>query len=115
MHRSPPPIEPLENRIAPAFVFNLADLDGANGFKLSGAAADDYAGFSVRDAGDVNGDGLDDVIIGAVDADSNGINSGASYVVFGSTDGFAANLELSSIDGTNGFKLSGETEDDRSG
>jgi hypothetical protein len=58
-------------------------------------------------AGDVNGDGFDDLIIGALGADPNGSNSGASYVVFGKAGGFAANLNLSTLDGSNGFKLNG--------
>ena len=67
----------------------------ANGFKLSGAAAGDFSGCSVASAGDVNGDGFADLIVGAYGADPNGIHSGASYVVFGKASGFAANLDLS--------------------
>ena len=40
-------------------------------------------------------------------ADPYGNGSGASYVVFGKASGFAANLDLSSLDGTNGFRLNG--------
>ena len=43
----------------------------------------DWSGYSVSSAGDVNGDGYDDVIIGAALADPNGRDSGANYVVFG--------------------------------
>ena len=43
----------------------LSDLDGTNGFQISGEAVGDQSGFSVASAGDVNGDGFDDLIIGA--------------------------------------------------
>ncbi|MGH6907383.1 MAG: Ig-like domain-containing protein [Aestuariivirga sp.] len=48
-----------------------------------GNTAGDSSGGSVSAAGDVNGDGVADVIIGAPGADPNGRASGASYVVFG--------------------------------
>jgi hypothetical protein len=35
------------------------------GFVINGEAAHDYSGWSVSSAGDVNGDGLDDLIVGA--------------------------------------------------
>ena len=108
-------IEPLESRIAPAGVINLASLDGTNGFKLQGEAAGDRSGSSVSDAGDVNGDGFGDVIIGAYGADPNGSYSGASYVVFGKAGGFGANLDLSTLTGANGFKIQGEAVSDLSG
>jgi hypothetical protein len=110
-------IEPLESRIAPAFaaVFDLSSLSGTNGFKISGVAAYDRSGSQVSDAGDINGDGFDDVIIGAKYAAPNGRWSGASYVVFGKASGFTPNLNLATLDGSNGFKLSGVAAYDRSG
>jgi hypothetical protein len=94
---------------------SLSSLDGSNGFKLSGVFQLDYSGRSVASAGDVNGDGFDDMIIGAHRADPNGGASGASYVVFGQVSGFAANINLSSLDGSNGFKLSGAAAANYSG
>jgi hypothetical protein len=95
--------------------FNLSTLDGSNGFKLQGEAAGDLSGRSVSGAGDVNGDGFDDLILGADGADPNGSGSGSSYVVFGKAGGFGATLNLSTLDGSNGFKLNGEAANDRSG
>ena len=96
--------------------FNLADLNGANGFKLSGVAAGDQSGSAVASAGyilgDLSGDGFADLIVGAPGA---GNSVGASYVVFGKAKGFAANLDLATLNGTNGFKLSGVAANDQSG
>ncbi|MBE9098364.1 Ig-like domain-containing protein [Vacuolonema iberomarrocanum] len=94
---------------------NLADLDGRNGFILSGIGTGDVSGRSVSGAGDINGDGVDDLIIGAPEANPNGIDSGESYVVFGRTQGFAASLNLADLDGSNGFVLRGMEEFDRAG
>jgi hypothetical protein len=86
---------------------DLLDLDGTGGFRLDGEAEFDFSGASVSDAGDINGDGFDDIIIGAPWAISNGYYSGSSYVVFGTGAGFPATLDLSSLDGSNGFRLDG--------
>ena len=65
-----------------SFSINLSSLNGNNGFRLDGVAAFDNSGLSASTAGDVNGDGFDDVIVGAHRADPNGIQySGSSYVV----------------------------------
>ena len=53
-------------------VLNLSALDGTNGFTLNGIDASDFSGRSVSSAGDVNGDGFDDLIVGAFGADPNG-------------------------------------------
>ena len=94
---------------------DLSSLNGSNGFRLDGEANRDNSGGSVSTAGDVNGDGFDDVIVGAVGADSNGSYSGSSYVVFGKASGFSAAMNLSSLDGSNGFRLDGEAKFDFSG
>jgi len=96
-------------------VINLGSLSGSDGFRLNGAATGDYSGRSVSAAGDINGDGIGDLIVGADLADPNGIASGSSYVVFGKSTGFAATLALSSLTGTDGFRLDGAAAGDLSG
>jgi hypothetical protein len=95
---------------------DLATLDGTNGVRLVGINNDDYAGYSVSSAGDINGDGFDDIIVGADQAESatGPIYEGESYVVFGKAT-FSASLDLATLNGTNGFRLIGEDERDFSG
>ena len=95
--------------------FDLAILNGGNGFRLTGAAAQDKSGYSVSSAGDINGDGYDDLIVGAPKADLYDSDSGASYVVFGKASGFASSIDLSTLNGGAGFKLIGAGDGDRSG
>ena len=94
----------------------LSNLNGTTGFTINGVGSSDRAGSSVAAAGDVNGDGVDDLFVGARDADPDGnSNAGASYVVFGKTSGFSATLDLSSLDGTNGVRFDGIDGSDKSG
>ena len=87
----------------------------ANGFKLDGENNGDYSGFSVSTAGDINGDGYADLLIGAYGYPG-GNNKGRSYVVFGGPGiGSRGYLLLSSLNGANGFKLDGENNGDCSG
>lgn len=94
----------------PAMV-NLGSLDGTNGFRLDGVLASDATGRSVACAGDVNGDGVDDVIASAPLADPNGLSlAGSVFVFFGrDTSGpggaFPAAIELSALNGTDGFRM----------
>ena len=96
--------------------FDPANLDGTNGFKINGVGANDLSGARVSGAGDINGDGYADIIIGAYNGDANGNqNSGESYVVFGKSSGFSPSINLSALDGTNGFKINGIDPNDSSG
>jgi hypothetical protein len=101
-------------------VFGKADSSTVNletlssqGFRIDGEDPSDYSGFNVSGAGDVNGDGLADLIIGAFGADPGGDSyAGEIYVVFGRAG--SAPVELGSL-GIGGFRLSGIDLYDRSG
>ena len=95
--------------------FKLSRLNGANGFQLTGERRYDNSGSSAASAGDVNGDGFADVVIGASYADSGGPQSGTSYLVFGKRGRFPADVALSTLNGENGFQLNGEAAYDYSG
>ncbi|MEO0373500.1 MAG: integrin alpha, partial [Cyanobacteria bacterium P01_A01_bin.17] len=97
-----------------SIIIQASDLDGSNGFIISGVNTDDQAGFSVSAAGDFNGDGIGDLIIGAPAANAQN-SPGKSYVVFGQSTGFNASLDLATLDGRNGFVLNGAEAGDYSG
>ena len=98
-----------------ASTVNVSTLNGANGFQINGVAATDHAGITVQGVGDINGDGIDDVVVGAYSVDNGGNYAGAAYVIFGKTTSvsgnFAANFDLSTLDGTNGFRIDGQAGD----
>ena len=77
---------------------DVVDLDGNNGFV---ALAGLYAGTSVAGAGDINGDGIDDIVIGRV------YSGQQAYVLFGTDQGFPAQVSLAALDGSDGFALHG--------
>jgi hypothetical protein len=97
-------------------VLNVKDLDGKNGFRIDGAAKSDLAGELVAAAGDVNGDGLADFLVGAPGAKPDGRKqAGMLYVVFGSKKGFPRRLALGDLDGRDGFAIPGVLPGDRLG
>ncbi|HEX8205140.1 MAG TPA: hypothetical protein VF587_03675 [Solirubrobacteraceae bacterium] len=98
---------------------------GARRFKLVGAEPGDRLGSAAAPAGDVNGDGLADVIVGApVDVNGDGIGEniregrepeprpGAAYVVFGRRE---AGSEIDAASGPGVVALTTQTPDDRTG
>ncbi|MFA4846062.1 MAG: MopE-related protein, partial [Patescibacteria group bacterium] len=84
---------------------NLADAD----LKLIGEAEGDNAGWSVAGAADVNGDGIDDLVVGVPYEDTGGTDAGAVYVLYGPLT--TGELSLADAD----LKLIGEAEGDNAG
>ena len=106
---------------------NLAAIaDQPGSWKFVGEAGDDRAGFSVAAAGDIDGDGKDEVLIGAPghDAAGNLWNAGAVYVISptgltaadaadGETDGVVNLGNIAARD--NSWKIIGESPGDQAG
>src|SRR4051794_21229096 len=86
---------------------------GNGGFTIGGAAEQGSAGFSVAGLGDVNGDGLDDLLVGAPGESVAGRDgAGAAYVVFGKPD--AAAVDLANL-GAGGIRIAGAHAADAAG
>src|SRR4029453_15136803 len=91
---------------------------GDGGFVIHGQDVNDISGSSVSTAGDINGDGFADLIIGAVHGDGPGNTrdfAGDSYVVFGHAGSFAAEIDLAAVAaGSGGFVIHGQDATDDS-
>lgn len=88
---------------------SFRNLTSQQGFPIIGAKGD-LSGWSVSGAGDFNGDGFDDVIVGAPYAN----NSGISYVIYGSKFSFSA-IYLAALTSEIGFPIVGDGLGGRSG
>jgi hypothetical protein len=100
--------------------FSTIDLSafawGSAGFQVFGASVNDNSGFSVSSAGDVNGDGYADVVVGAYrfDGPSGRTDCGAAYVVFGHTAAAAfADIDLAALSSSQGFRITGAAAGDQ--
>ena len=89
-------------------------VNGIGGFAIVSTAAGEQSGHSVSSAGDVNGDGLMDIIIGGPGNGVNGSNTGQSYVVYGKAT--LTNVSLSDVaNNIGGLAIVGEGSQDLSG
>ncbi|HOW97168.1 MAG TPA: integrin alpha [Kiritimatiellia bacterium] len=94
---------------------SLAGLNGTNGFTLAGEAAGFQCASALAPAGDVNGDGRADFLVGAEKATIGGqTNIGRVYLVYGATN-YPSSLDLGALNGTNGMLLTGESASDSAG
>ncbi|MFC5046848.1 HYR domain-containing protein [Aquimarina hainanensis] len=94
----------------------LSIIDGNTGFTIENPTPKDKLGYSVSDAGDINGDGIDDIIIGAHSKDNGSITAaGEAYIIFGNPTFSLSSFDPQTLDGTNGFIVKGNTTDAKLG
>ena len=96
----------------------LDQLDGTNGFVIEGRSQQDGNGIGVSGVGDVNGDGIDDFVLGAPNASDHPIaqtGHGQVYIVYGREEGFGARFSVTELNGHNGFTVSGSDSKDLAG
>ena len=90
---------------------NLNTLDGTNGFTIP----TDNIRFEtawLSAAGDVNGDGFDDILVGQPGVNpipQTDASEGVAYLIFGTDQGFPAAIDLDNLDGTTGLVLKAGT------
>lgn len=87
---------------------------GSGGFAVFGEELTGHLGASAAGALDVNGDGLDDVILGAPSVDIGGTNTGRVYVIFGKQKDLSA-VSLDDIPPGRGFVITGANANDNTG
>ena len=84
-------------------------LDISQGFQIFGATSESI-GDTISIAGDVNGDGITDIMIGTsyFSPTSKRLGAGAVYIIFGQADGFTQNIDLKDgLDSSQGFIIIG--------
>jgi len=82
-----------------------SSMTASQGLQIVGISPNDNLGSSMADLGDINGDGITDIIIGAKGFSS---NAGALYVIYGTKDQ-PSTIDLSTLTSEQGFKISSGT------
>jgi hypothetical protein len=103
-----------------AFVYlgSPSGLEDTPAWTHYGGQAGAGFGYSVATAGDVNADGFDDVIVGALYYDNQAVDEGRAYVFLGSSSGLAADpvwiADDAQQDGLFGYRVrtAGDVNDD---
>ena len=78
-----------------AFGWMMDTCLSASDASFQGEDNNDNSGWSVAGAGDVNGDGFDDILIGGCENDYGGNSAGQTYLIFGKASGWSMDTDLS--------------------
>ncbi|MEO0425496.1 MAG: integrin alpha [Pseudomonadota bacterium] len=99
-------------------VVRTSELDGSNGITIEGRNENDRLGRESNPAGDINGDGIPDAVVGAagaeLESDGEFDDRGEVYVLYGHADlGSVPRIHVDDLDGENGFAIQGRLIDGR--
>ena len=86
-------------------------MSASIGFKITGVSSSNF-GYTLASAGDINGDGKPDLVIGAY---GEGSSTGAAYIIYGASS-YSPNTQVSTSMSTSiGFKITGASTSSRFG
>lgn len=93
----------------------IDSLTLSQGFKITGASDSLTIGITnmINPAGDVNNDGVDDIVLGAPTSPDSFGNpySGMIYIIYGKQGGLVDHINLSALSSSQGFTIKGNTKE----
>ena len=95
-----------------------ANSDGSDGFVINGISERGYLGspyYSPHELGDVNDDGIDDILLAAPGSRGTPYVGSEIYLIFGQAGGFPATFDLNTLNGATGYKIHGAELGDLAG
>jgi len=88
-------------------LIDFTKLNGTNGFRLD-APVQDFFGGAISHC-DFDGDGIDDLVVGASGTLVGSTADGAVFVIYGTTKGFPAVIDITALDPKLGFRIDGDS------
>ncbi|PAU80450.1 hypothetical protein CK501_08365 [Halovibrio salipaludis] len=86
---------------------SVDSIPTGSGFTIAGEGVSNFASHAVEGAGDVNGDGIDDILISTWVDDEGGTDAGAAWLIYGRTGTSRSDIQLNTLTSSDGFKIIG--------
>jgi hypothetical protein len=94
---------------------SVAELDGSNGFSITGIHPFDRTGEWVGNAGDFNGNGIEDFVLAGIYEDTPASSAGVAHLVFGRKGPRAASMRMDELTGSERLSLMGSQQNGQCG